>query len=761
MRIYHNIPALDTYRHLAITNNKIAKALEKLSSGLRIVRAADDAAGLAISEKMRAQIKGLNQAARNAQDGISLIQTAEGAMDEMHAILQRMRELAVQAASDSYTDFDRQQIQKEVDQLKSEIDRIADTTQFNTKKLLTGSLSYNLLKVAGNATVSNLSADSRVDSGKFQMELYQAADVAKMMGGTAFDSTGATYMHLHTGTITINGVAIHLDSDEYNSATDKLQYIIDKINEKTSQTNVVASKEADPYDSNVYHLKLTQENVGTNEEITLGGDEQTLKDIGFGTLKAVEKSLAASTGTNDVITFTNGLSLFINGVKVLNIAAGGQMTIQSIARTINDYSAQTGVRAEGIQTGVHWATTAVSSHLWKLRLIETTPGVGVDLTNTNGDINKLGFAAQNYATSLTTIEPLANGDSGIRWYEGNNETTNSFSGALGANGKIRINGVWIDIGGLNTLVSVAAAINAQSALTNVKAEVVGAETSSHARLRLYQENSDTNNKIIMYGDYGTSTGNDLDKIGFGYPDRNQIRDFSGEGARYTTGVNVKVRVYSTDETGKHIDINADNALIIEGQGKTVTLQKVKSGGHVYTPLNYDYTKKSTGLKADVDGDVTPWHWQDTLTVGTLNVWGSAAEIRVRTDDSLFLHVGANEDEVMQVDINSMNTDSLGLTGVDVTTHATAEIAITTISNAINSVSTERAKLGAFQNRLEHTINNLNVGAENLQAAESRIRDVDMAKEMMIYTKLQILQQSGTAMLAQANALPQSVLQLLR
>ncbi len=167
------------------------------------------------------------------------------------------------------------------------------------------------------------------------------------------------------------------------------------------------------------------------------------------------------------------------------------------------------------------------------------------------------------------------------------------------------------------------------------------------------------------------------------------------------------------------------------------------------------------MKLDIDGDVTPWYWQDTLTVGTLNVWGSAAEVRVRTDDALFLHVGANEDEVMKVDIKSMNTDSLGLTGVNVTTHATAEIAITTISDAINSVSTERAKLGAFQNRLEHTINNLNVGAENLQAAESRIRDVDMAKEMMTYTKLQILQQSGTAMLAQANALPQSVLQLLR
>jgi len=138
MRINNNIMALNTHRQLSINNANTAKSLEKLSSGYRINRAGDDAAGLAISEKMRAQIRGLNMASKNAQDGISLIQTAEGALTEVHSILQRMRELAVQSANDTMTNDDRKELQKELNQLVDEIDRIAQQTEFNTKKLLDG-----------------------------------------------------------------------------------------------------------------------------------------------------------------------------------------------------------------------------------------------------------------------------------------------------------------------------------------------------------------------------------------------------------------------------------------------------------------------------------------------------------------------------------------------------------------------------------------------------------------------------------------------
>lgn len=150
MIINHNLPAMNTYRQYGINTNATSKSLEKLSSGLRINRAGDDAAGLAISEKMRGQIRGLDQATRNAQDGISMIQTAEGGLNETHSILQRMRELAVQSASDTNTTEDRGEIQLEIEDLIAEIDRIATTTQFNTQQLLDGSIGNFTLQVGAN-----------------------------------------------------------------------------------------------------------------------------------------------------------------------------------------------------------------------------------------------------------------------------------------------------------------------------------------------------------------------------------------------------------------------------------------------------------------------------------------------------------------------------------------------------------------------------------------------------------------------------------
>jgi flagellin len=147
MRINHNIAALNTYRQLSSNQSTTSKSLEKLSSGLRINRAGDDAAGLAISEKMRGQIRGLDQASRNAQDGISLIQTAEGALNETHSILQRMRELAVQGANDTNENTDRDEINKELTELKTEITRIGNTTEFNNKKLLNGDLNSSITNV--------------------------------------------------------------------------------------------------------------------------------------------------------------------------------------------------------------------------------------------------------------------------------------------------------------------------------------------------------------------------------------------------------------------------------------------------------------------------------------------------------------------------------------------------------------------------------------------------------------------------------------
>lgn len=182
MIVQHNMTALNANRQLNITNGSLAKKTEKLSSGYRVNRAADDAAGLSISEKMRAQIRGLDQASSNAQDGISLIQTAEGALNEIHSVLQRMRELTVQAANDTNVTADRRAIAKEIRALTSEIDRIATQTEFNTMKLLSGSFSGKVLQVGANGSQTISLKISAMTAGKLGVSAGKIAAKISMVG---------------------------------------------------------------------------------------------------------------------------------------------------------------------------------------------------------------------------------------------------------------------------------------------------------------------------------------------------------------------------------------------------------------------------------------------------------------------------------------------------------------------------------------------------------------------------------------------------
>lgn len=454
MIINHNIAALNTHRQMGQAQSAQMDSMEKLSSGLRINSAKDDAAGLTISEKMRGQIRGLEQASTNAQDGISMIQTAEGTLSVTQDILQRMRELSVQAANDTNTSNDREEIQKEVTQLVEEIDRISSSTEFNTKKLLNGSSG---LKVADGTQVTNASAGPNTKQGTYQIDSsgINLAGAATTAASTAVatDTAGA-------GTLTVNGVDITV------TATDTYKDLADKIN--SSVSGVVADFKG-------------------------GGD-----------------------------TF-----------QIRSADVGGSAS---------------------------------------LRVEESSAGIiaGVDYTSGTGVFDGKGTNA-----------------SGL--------TDSNF----------------------------------------------------------------------------------------------------GAGA-------------SLSYSGNKVTVNGGNA-----DGLSFTLKD------------------------------------------------NAANTSVTVNGSLSFHIGANEDQTINVSINAMDSGSLGVKGVDVTTTTGAESAITTINNAIESVSGERSKLGATQNRLEHTINNLNTSSENITAAESRIRDVDMAKEMMEQTKNSILAQASQAMLAQSNQMTQSVLQLLR
>ncbi|WP_353947471.1 flagellin [Sporolactobacillus sp. Y61] len=451
MIINHNIAALNTLNNLSKNTAATQKSLEKLSSGLRINRAGDDAAGLAISEKMRGQIRGLDMANKNAQDGVSLIQTAEGALSETHSILQRMRELAVQSANDTNTTDDRSEIQKEIEQLKSEINRISSDTEFNTKKLISGGI-------------------------------------------------GATSSIGTTNTAGLSGVAVETPS----------------------------------LDTGAYTFTITVDNA------------------------------AAVSGQTDAGT----------GVTAVTSSAAGDHTLGNYQLNVTDDSANAGKKL---------------------------------LTLVNRDTGKTVGTLNNQADDTTSYT--------IAGYEF------------------------------------------------------------------------TNGGTISNGSYS-----------------------------FTEDADISVAV-------------TDGATTVA----TATVDNLTKGEFEVAGVNLQFNS---------------------------NVAAGATDVNV-VNNSIQFHIGANEDQTMDLAVNDMSATALGVDTVDVTSATGAESAITSLDDAIKSVSSERSKLGAFQNRLEHTINNLGTSSENLTAAESRIRDVDMAKEMSNFTKNNILNQAAQAMLAQSNQLPQGVLQLLR
>jgi len=507
MRIQHNIPALNTFRQLGINNTGSSKALEKLSSGYRINRAGDDAAGLAISEKMRAQVRGLNRASANAQDGVSLIQAAEGALQEAQNVLQRMRELSVQAANDTNELIDRLAIQDEINQLKTEINRIANTTEFNKKTLLDGSLNsggYATKLISGQAVVAGAYINPQIAAAR-------VADEEPVVG-------------LYTVAVTTVGT-----------------YAV-----STWEYDLTGMAEGDT-------LTVSIEFDNTDRS---GG--QVFSDAPIFTFTAVGDSAI------DNATFINLL----------------KETLQTVVKDYDISTSGNTVTFKALGIGSGWNN--------------------VTLTVEEGDVN--------------SGDPV-----------------------------------------------------------NLEGE--------------------------------------------------QIVEIEGEDAEITI-------TFSDPVTGEDNDFTVttapDEGFYING---------------VFTDL------EDSGLVFEI-ADLTR---------------ASSSILQVVAGRNLTLQAGANTGRHQTIDIGvrSISAASLGVDNLRVDNHLAGQATLAAVENAITLVSKQRAELGAVQNRLEHTIANLDTVSENLQDAESRIRDVDMAKEMMNFTKFTILMQASQAMMAQANALPQGVLQLLR
>lgn len=258
MIINHNLMAMNTHRQLGINNTATSKSMEKLSSGFRINRAGDDAAGLAISEKMRGQIRGLKQAMRNAQDGISLIQTAEGALSETHAILQRMRELAVQAATDTNTMTDRKELQKEINQLLDEIDRIGNNTEFNTQKLLDGTYSAKKIHIGANE-----GQNMDITIGDMRTDVLGAAAGTGSGSGTSSGSISSLRVD-DVDNATTGGV---LTQSGANAAITIINRAIEQVSAERSKLGAIQNR-----------LEHTIANLGTSAE-NLQAAESRIRDL--------------------------------------------------------------------------------------------------------------------------------------------------------------------------------------------------------------------------------------------------------------------------------------------------------------------------------------------------------------------------------------------------------------------------------------------------------------------------------------------------
>jgi len=634
MRINHNLTALNTYRQLSTNTDNTSKSIEKLSSGLRINRAGDDAAGLAISEKMRAQIRGLDQSSRNAQDGISLIQTAEGALSETHSILQRVRELADQSVNGTNTDDDRSAIQDEVKQLKTEIDRIGNNTEFNTKKLLDGTQGAKTtsakLTAGAAVTTSAASPVSIVDGSETQNnQIVVKLDV----GGAATAASSAQFtLNIDEG----NYKDLVSFSTAFNNALDK------------AATDMKNQGGAD-FTAEVAKYRLGFDVDTTNGDVTFNLREQT----GGGTA----------------------------GTKV-DIQAGGA------------------------------TSTVLKKALGGANFQLVAGGVGAEVTKSAAAVAKdtagATFDWDKFSAKLEDgVNPTANQ---------NNKFDMTYDG-LKVSGQVA-EGEYTTSAGL---------------ADKVKEAIIGAaKTDSDAFLAaspLAGTDFDTLAKASGGGVRADATG--LVKA----VDDMNVADIKAKGYNGATDDDVKAGymkdLLSKSGTDLKVAFNTDNKLEVNGPAE----------------MKFDETS------------------QVASKIGMTNV-----NVDIK-NAGVALQIGANADQTMTVDISDMRTTALGKTDiagtdkylkdVDVSTKQGGTDALKILDTAIKQVSTERSKLGAFQNRLDHTINNLGTSSENLTAAESRVRDVDMAKEMMEQSKNNILSQAAQAMLAQANQQPQGVLQLLR
>lgn len=665
--VAHNLTALNSQRQFGINTNNKAKSTEKLSSGYRINRAADDAAGLAISEKMRRQIRGLARGVENTQDGVSLCQVADGALAEVNDMLHRMEELSVQSANGTNSDQDRQYIQAEVEQILQEIERISDSTTFNELKIFSPDdisltvapdpvsqiqSTFTILGTptnlsAGTYTISADSSGIRIGQDSFTWDAFSLDANNLREGQYAFDYNGLNISFTVVPNATFDDVIQALDGATFD------------VNKQTSTSSVVTV---------------------TDCGVTAGTDTETFLS-NKGTRYLYE-------GGYNVIADENGIYLedYPGQIKTwdelgVDFSTSGEKTIQF----------------SDSESGAYFTATIADG--------ATKDDVIASINNTKFywgyiDMSTRENARLGYSASSITANTIQDSTAPLR------------SVRLSAFGDI-YDELYDDLGYTSKT----------DKLNDINLTVsISGSTKDDLKLTLTAENGNSTDLNFYSWDPPISAGYGYSTLVFGYND----------------GAQVRVRATYVDYDAPTND---------EAYAYIGTLGELASNVSVQSPYYFKY--KANKLVSE------------TYSVDNVNTLDKINSFSSADSKQIWIQSGCEAYDGIRLNIDNMNTSILGIDDVDVSTVPGSNHAMSAVKGALQKVSANRSKIGAQQNRLEHTIANESNVVENTTAAESRIRDTDMAKEMVAYSNVNILEQAGFSMMAQANQSNQGILRLLQ
>lgn len=651
MYIKHNLTAQNANRNLNMVVGKQQKNTEKLSSGYQINRAADDAAGLSISEKMRRQVRGLTQASLNTQDGVSFVQSAEGALNEIHDILQRGNELAVKAGNDTNTAQDREYIYAEIEQLNREIDRIASDSQFNEKNI--------------------------------------------------FDASNASYPLRQSGR----------SSDDYSDIifldTDYMSYDMQDFAGAIAQANAAGKTF-----TQAGLAKFAEQIRDTYMPVLLGDIVSALPNSAKPTVSGLQISLNMCYTDDSTLAYvsSNGVSFQLGvNMKYLNESGGNIAMSDDLATTIA-HEMTHAIMFDAVTNGMLGVNGADSFPSWFIE--GTAQAVG---------------GAINYCGELI-VNAMPQGDAAIqKWLSELTDTSDPYNAY--AQGYIASMYLGYIAGGGGAVSAGTIASGLDKILKDIEDGFSLGQAISRQTNGKYGDLADFEDSFPK--DAVSFTKDLVAAIGSGTGSIASPNGLSGSKASLLQGGNRNNYFVLNVDQSDHYKNNLGGKNTYTGGGATTTGGLDRDGN-----LNADAEKK----------------------------WGSSSDAKrgtVQRSGSMFVQVGAESGQHISFSTFKLSARDLGIADVKVDSMENAGKAIDKYKKAIACVSTMRSEYGAVQNRLEHTMTNLDNIVENTQAAESLIRDTDVADEMLEYSVNNILTQAGTSMLTQANQSNQSILELLQ